>query len=58
MVAAVISIAIELVQLPIPGRAADVDDVILNIAGALVLYAAWRLVRALTGLVTSTQPGR
>jgi glycopeptide antibiotics resistance protein len=45
LVAAAVSIAIELVQLPIPGRAADIDDVILNVAGALLVYGVWRLLR-------------
>ena len=49
VVAAVLSTAIELGQLGLselygfPIRIADVDDVILNTAGALVGYAAWRV---------------
>ncbi len=43
--AAAVSIAIELIQVPIPGRAADIDDVILNVAGAALAYGAWRLLR-------------
>lgn len=46
LVAGVISTAIELIQLPIPGRAADIDDVILNVAGAVLAYGVWRLMRA------------
>jgi glycopeptide antibiotics resistance protein len=42
--AAAISIAIELIQLPIPGRAADIDDVILNVVGAVLAYGVWRLL--------------
>ena len=45
LVAFCISTAIELLQLPIPGRAADVDDVILNTAGAVLVYAVWRLLQ-------------
>jgi glycopeptide antibiotics resistance protein len=45
LAAAAFSIAIELIQLPIPGRAADIDDVILNVAGALLVYGFWRLLQ-------------
>lgn len=45
LVAAAISVAIELIQMPIPGRAADIDDVILNVAGAMLVYGAWRLLQ-------------
>jgi glycopeptide antibiotics resistance protein len=43
----VISVGIEVGQLWIPDRSADVDDVILNAAGALLGYVAWRAIRAL-----------
>ena len=40
-----ISLAIELAQLWIPDRAADVDDLLLNVAGAAIGYVGWRFVR-------------
>lgn len=43
LLAAALSAAIELAQLVIPGRHADVDDVILNVSGVLLAHAA-RLV--------------
>lgn len=45
LVALLISTAIELLQLAIPGRAADIDDVIFNVAGAVSVYAVWQLMR-------------
>ena len=48
----VVSLAIELAQLGwdlftgLPWRSADVDDVIVNTAGALLGYALWRLAAA------------
>jgi glycopeptide antibiotics resistance protein len=45
LVAAAISTAIELLQLAIPGRATDIDDVIVNVAGAVLAYGMWRLIR-------------
>jgi glycopeptide antibiotics resistance protein len=45
LAAAAFSTAIEVIQLPIPGRAADIDDVILNVAGALLAYGVWRLLQ-------------
>ena len=45
LAAAAFSVAIELIQLPIPGRAADIDDVILNVAGASLAYGVWRLLQ-------------
>jgi glycopeptide antibiotics resistance protein len=45
LVAVLISTAIELLQIPIPGRAADVDDVILNTVGAVLVYAVWRVLQ-------------
>jgi glycopeptide antibiotics resistance protein len=38
------SATIELIQLVVPDRAADVDDVIVNVIGALLGYLAYRLV--------------
>jgi glycopeptide antibiotics resistance protein len=46
LLAIAISAAIELGQLWIPDRSADIDDVILNVAGALLGYVAWRAIRA------------
>jgi glycopeptide antibiotics resistance protein len=40
LVALAISAAIEVTQLWIPDRSADIDDVIVNVAGALLGYAA------------------
>lgn len=42
LVAALISIVIELAQLFVPDRSADVDDVMLNVIGALLGY--WLLI--------------
>lgn len=47
LAALAISTAIEVGQLWIPDRSADIDDVILNVAGALLGYLAWRALRAL-----------
>jgi hypothetical protein len=44
--AAVVSAAIELVQIPTQVRATDVDDVIWNVVGALIGLALFRLVWA------------
>jgi len=43
-----ISVFIELVQLLIPQRATDIDDVIMNTLGALLGFALYLLVRMLT----------
>jgi glycopeptide antibiotics resistance protein len=40
------SVAIELIQLAVPDRSADIDDVIVNVAGALLGYIAFAIVRA------------
>jgi glycopeptide antibiotics resistance protein len=45
LVATLASLAIELAQLRIPDRAADVDDVLLNVVGAALGYTTWRLIR-------------
>lgn len=48
LLALLISTAIELTQLAIPDRSADIDDVIVNVVGALlgyVLFAVARLFR-------------
>lgn len=49
LVAALLSLSIELAQLWIPDRAADVDDVMLNVAGAALGYAILRLARFASG---------
>lgn len=47
--AAALSALVELTQYTyVPGRAADIDDIILNTTGALVGLVAFRLVRTLT----------
>jgi glycopeptide antibiotics resistance protein len=44
-----LSVAIELAQLWIPNRMADVDDVLLNVTGALAGYAVLNLARLVSG---------
>ncbi|MBP5272941.1 MAG: VanZ family protein [Clostridia bacterium] len=44
---ALISLCIELLQLPFPTRASDIDDIILNTLGVVVGYAVFALVRAI-----------
>lgn len=39
------STAIEISQLWIPDRSADIDDVLLNVLGALIGFGIWRLAR-------------
>ena len=41
--ALLISVSIELAQHWIPDRSADIDDVIVNVTGALIGYGFWRL---------------
>jgi glycopeptide antibiotics resistance protein len=50
LLALVISISIELAQLFIPERSADVDDVMLNAVGALLGYWLLLVLRAVGGL--------
>ena len=47
LLALLYSVAIELIQLAVPDRSADIDDVIVNLAGALLGFAMWRAVRRL-----------
>jgi glycopeptide antibiotics resistance protein len=47
LVALLYSVAIELIQRLVPARSADIDDVIVNVAGALIGYLALVAVRAL-----------
>ena len=44
LVALLYSVAIEVTQLAVPDRSADIDDVIVNVAGALLGYAVLSLV--------------
>ena len=43
---AMLSLCIEILQLPFSGRASDVDDLILNTAGVMIGYGIYALVRA------------
>ena len=43
----IISLTIEILQLPFAGRASDVDDLILNILGCAIGYGIYVLVRKL-----------
>lgn len=43
-----ISLAIEVIQLALPMRATDIDDVILNTCGALIGYVIYIIVRKLS----------
>jgi glycopeptide antibiotics resistance protein len=45
IVAFAMSLAIEVAQLGIPNRSADVDDVMLNVAGAMLGFAIFSLLR-------------
>ena len=46
LLALLVSTAIELTQLAVPDRSADIDDVIVNVTGALIGYLAFAIVRA------------
>jgi glycopeptide antibiotics resistance protein len=43
LLALLVSTAIELTQLLVPDRSADIDDVLVNVAGALAGYALFRM---------------
>lgn len=45
LLALLISTAIELTQLAVPDRSADIDDVIVNVAGALLGFVTLSVVR-------------
>jgi glycopeptide antibiotics resistance protein len=45
LVALLYSVAIELIQLAVPDRSADIDDVIVNVAGALLGYGGLAVIR-------------
>ena len=49
LVALAASVAIEVAQLWIPNRSADVDDVLLNVVGALIGYAIFTVLRLGSG---------
>jgi glycopeptide antibiotics resistance protein len=44
LLALVYSATIELIQLAVPDRSADIDDVIVNVAGAMIGYLAFKVV--------------
>ena len=46
---ALLSLSIEILQLPFPSRASDVDDLILNTLGVAVGYGIYAAVKRLTG---------
>lgn len=46
LVALLYSVAIEVIQLAVPDRSADIDDVIVNVAGALLGYLVFAIARA------------
>jgi len=45
LLALVISVAVEVAQLWIPDRSADVDDVMVNVAGAAIGFLIYRIAR-------------
>jgi glycopeptide antibiotics resistance protein len=51
LIALLYSVAIELIQRLVPARSADIDDVIVNLGGALLGFAMWR------GMRRATRPG-
>lgn len=46
LVALLYSVAIELIQRLVPARSADIDDVIVNVAGALLGFLVFAIARA------------
>lgn len=50
ILALLVSTAIELTQLLVPDRSADIDDVIINVAGALLGYTVLGAIRAVTAV--------
>ena len=46
LVALLYSVAIEVIQLAVPDRSADIDDVIVNVAGALLGYLVLVILRS------------
>lgn len=45
VLALLISVAVEIAQLWIPDRSADIDDVMLNVSGALLGFITYRVAR-------------
>jgi glycopeptide antibiotics resistance protein len=45
LLALLYSVGIEVIQLAVPDRSADIDDVIVNLAGAVLGYAAFLVMR-------------
>lgn len=56
VVALAVSLAIEAAQLWIPNRSADVDDVLLNVIGALIGYATFTVLRLGSGRRSELAP--
>jgi glycopeptide antibiotics resistance protein len=50
LVALLYSVAIELIQLAVPDRSADIDDVIVNVTGALLGFTLLRGLRVFRNL--------
>jgi glycopeptide antibiotics resistance protein len=50
LLALLVSTAIELTQLAVPDRSADIDDVIVNVAGALLGYVLLGAIRSVTAI--------
>ena len=48
LLALLVSTAIELTQLAVPDRSADIDDVIVNVAGALLGFGLFRFLIQIT----------
>ncbi|SRR6266545_1294135 len=48
LLALLVSTAIELTQLAVPDRSADIDDVIVNVAGALLGFGLFRFLNQIT----------
>ncbi len=53
---ACMSLCIEILQLPFPSRASDIDDLILNTLGVAVGYGIYAGVRTLKGTLKGTVP--
>jgi glycopeptide antibiotics resistance protein len=56
LLALIVSTAIELTQLAVPDRSADVDDLIVNVTGALVGYLAFAIVRSVASSRSRAAP--
>lgn len=48
---AVLSLSIEILQLPFAVRASDIDDLILNVSGCIIGYGLYSLVSAIVCLI-------